>query len=124
MQNTKKWIQICFLFVAAMAWVFFYYLSDTVWDLAELPIPADWFIMPPQIIAFVAAIVTFIILQRNTKVNQFSNEVASELTKVTWPEKKETLMSAGVISVMVAICALILFAFDSLWGTLVRIMYD
>ena len=123
MQNTKKWIQISYLFCAAMTWIFFYHLTDTVWDLASLPIPADWFIMPAQILAFVSAIVMFIFLQRNLKVNQYSSEVASELTKVTWPEKKETVMSAGVISVMVAICALILFAFDSLWGTIVKVMY-
>lgn len=124
MQNTKKWIQISYLFMAALTWIFFYYLSDMVWDLVGLPIPADWFIMPAQIIAFAAAIVLFIILQRNLKVNQFSSEVASELSKVTWPEKKETIMSAGVIAVMISICAVILFAFDSLWGTIVKVMYN
>lgn len=123
MQVTKRWIQISYLFLAALTWIFFYHLSDTVWDLAGLPIPVDWFIMPPQVIAFAAAIVLFVILQRNIKINQFSGEVASELSKVTWPEKKETVLSTGVIAVMVAICALILFAFDSLWGTIVKLVY-
>lgn len=124
MQNMKKWIQISYLVLAALTWIFFYYLSDTIWDMSGLAVPVDWFISPAQIIAFVAAIILFVVLQRNIKVNQFSNEVASELSKVTWPEKKETILSAGVISVMVAVCALILFAFDSLWGTIVRVVYD
>lgn len=123
MQNTKRWILISYLFLAALTWIFFYYLSDMVWDLAGLPLPIDWFIMPPQIIAFVAAIIVFLVLNKNVKINQFANEVASELSKVTWPERKETLLSSGVISVMIAICALILFAFDSLWGTIVKLVY-
>jgi len=123
MQNTKKWIQISYLFVAAITWIFFYHLVDTLWDLLELPLPIDWFVSPAQIAAFITAIIMFIVLQRNAKINQFSGEVASELSKVTWPEKKETVMSTGVISVMVAICALILFAFDSLWGSIIKIIY-
>ena len=123
MQNTKKWIQISYLFVAGITWIFFYYLTDTIWDLASLPI-VDWFITPAQLVAFAAAIILFVIMQRNVKVNQYSNEVASELVKVTWPEKKETVLSTGVIAVMVAICAMILFGFDSLWGTIVKVMYN
>lgn len=123
MQNIKKWIQISYLFIAALTWIFFYYLSDMVWDLASLPVPADWFIAPAQIIAFVTAAVVFIVLNRNRKIEQYSSEVASELSKVTWPEKKETVVSAGVIAVVVAICALLLFAFDSLWGTIVKVVY-
>lgn len=124
MQNTKKWIQVSYFFAAAITWIFFYHLSDTVWDLAGLPLPMDWFIMPPQIIGLASALVLFFILQRSDKVNQYATEVASELSKVTWPEKKETVLSTGVISVMVAICALILFTFDSLWGTIIKILYN
>ena len=123
MQNIKKWIQISYLLVAILTWIFFYYLVDMVWDLVELPLPVDWFIMPSQIAAFIAAATVMVVLQRNAKINLFSTEVASELSKVTWPEKKETLMSAGVIAVVIAICAVILFGFDSLWGTIVKIIY-
>lgn len=123
MQITKRWIQISYLFLAALTWWFFFHFMDTVWDIANIPVPADWFLMPAQIVAFIAAIIVFIVLQRNEKINQFSNEVATELSKVTWPERKETLLSAGVISIMIAICALILFAFDSIWGTVVKLVY-
>ena len=123
MQNIKKWIQISNLLLAALAWIFFYNLTDTVWDLAGIPLPLDWFIMPSQIVAFAAALALIIVFNKNQKINQFSVEVASELAKVTWPGKKETIMSTGVVAVMVAICALILFGFDSLWGTLVKVMY-
>lgn len=123
MQNTKKWIQISYLFLAALTWIFFYHLSETIWDLAKLPLFPDWALSPPQMIAFVAAIILFVILQKNEKINEFSVEVASELSKITWPDKKETVLSTGVIAVMVAICAVILFAFDSLWGTIVKTMY-
>lgn len=123
MQKQKNWILLGYVVVAAITWVFFYNLTDLVWDLAKLPVPMDWFVTPAQIIAFVAAIVMFFVLQKDQRINQFSSEVASELSKVTWPEKRETILSTGVIAVMVAVCAMILFGFDSLWGTVVQWIY-
>lgn len=123
MQNIRKWIQITYLVLAAVVWFFFFNLTELVCDLASIPLPADWFLSPSQIIAFVTAAATLVILNKHVKINEFSVEVASELSKVTWPERKETIMSTGVIAVMVAICALLLFGFDSLWGTVIKIIY-
>ncbi|MBI2975236.1 MAG: preprotein translocase subunit SecE, partial [Deltaproteobacteria bacterium] len=47
-----------------------------------------------------------------------------ELAKVTWPPKKETLLSTAVIAIMVAICSMIIFGFDTLWGTVVKLLYQ
>lgn len=123
MQNVKRWIQVSFVLLAGITWIFFYYLSDTLWDLFKLPSPADWFVMPPQLIGGVAAVILYVILHKNTEINQFASEVASELSKVTWPDKKETVLSAGIIIIVIAICSMIMFGFDSLWGTIVKIMY-
>ncbi|PIR20484.1 MAG: preprotein translocase subunit SecE [Deltaproteobacteria bacterium CG11_big_fil_rev_8_21_14_0_20_47_16] len=50
------------------------------------------------------------------------NEVAQELSKVTWPPRKETVVSAGVIAVLVGIVSLILVGFDTLWQKLVGLI--
>jgi preprotein translocase SecE subunit len=50
----------------------------------------------------------------------FLNDVAVELSKVTWPTMQETVASTGVIIVMVGIASLLMFFFDTLWGTLTR----
>ncbi len=52
------------------------------------------------------------------KVSEFGLEVIVELSKVTWPTRKETVVSTGVIVVMVAIAAVLMFGIDALWGTL------
>jgi preprotein translocase subunit SecE len=91
---------------------------------AKLPVPQDWPFTPADLIGAVAAVAVFIILKRHKKVNQFSSEVLTELSKVTWPPKKETILSTVVIAVMVAICSVILFSFDTLWGTLVKLLYQ
>ncbi len=48
------------------------------------------------------------------------HEVVLELSKVTWPLPRETVTSAAVVVVMVAIASAILSLFDSLWGTLTQ----
>lgn len=67
---------------------------------------------------------TFFILLKSAKVNSFTNEVITELGKVTWPNRKETVLSTGVVSVLVGICAMILFGFDVLWGAVVKVFYQ
>lgn len=123
MQNTKKWIMMSYIFLAALTWVFFYYLTDSLWDALSLPVYPDLFLSPAHMVASVTGIALLLVLQRSEKVNTFASEVASELAKVTWPERKETLLSAGVISIMIAICAMILFAYDSILGTFIKVLY-
>jgi preprotein translocase subunit SecE len=46
------------------------------------------------------------------KVIQFFREVKTELKKVTWPPRKETIASTSVVLVIVFIIALFLFFVD------------
>jgi preprotein translocase subunit SecE len=87
-------------------------------------VPQSWPLTPADVIALVSAVAVFVILRRNNKVTSFVDEVIVELEKVTWPPKKETLLSTVVVAVMVAISAALLFGFDTLWGTLVKLLYQ
>ncbi len=50
------------------------------------------------------------------KVNpgQFIREVRQEVSKVTWPTRKETLVSTGMVFVMVFLAAIFFFLVDQL----------
>ena len=50
------------------------------------------------------------------KVNpgQFIREVRQEVSKVTWPTRKETLVSTGMVFVMVFLAAVFFFLVDQL----------
>ncbi len=65
----------------------------------------------------------FIGLLRNPRSNAFMTEVAIELiSKVTWPEPKETMVATGVVMVTVLIASLMLGIFDWAWSSLIRLV--
>jgi len=122
--NINRLVNVSFAGVALVVFLFFRQIVETAWHIAKLPIPQDLPVMPAELIAFVIAVAAFIILKKNVRASRFANEVIVELSKVTWPPRKETLLSGVVVTIMVAICALILFGFDTLWGTLVKVLYQ
>ncbi|MGE4234596.1 MAG: preprotein translocase subunit SecE [Bacteriovoracia bacterium] len=60
--------------------------------------------------------VLFAVLYKNSKVNSFMNEVVVELlTKVVWPNGRETMIATVVVVITVIIAGIILAVFDWLW---------
>ncbi len=54
---------------------------------------------------------------------KFVREVRSEVAKVTWPTRKETLVTTGIVLVMVFFTALFFFVVDQLVGLSVRSLF-
>jgi len=98
------------------------HVTEFVWDIAHLKSSPDAIIAPTDWIALSLAAVLYIGFLRSKRLNEFMNEVAQELSKVTWPPRKETVVSAGVIAVLVGIVSLILVGFDTLWQKLVGLI--
>jgi preprotein translocase subunit SecE len=124
MEKNRRIALAAFVGLGVVVWLFVRHIMDTVWGVARLPVPQSWPLTPADVIALVSAVAVFVILRRNNKVTSFVDEVIVELEKVTWPPKKETLLSTVVVAVMVAISAALLFGFDTLWGTLVKLLYQ
>ena len=53
---------------------------------------------------------------------QYLKQVRGELAKVTWPSRKETMISTMMVFVMVAIMALFLFLTDQVVAFAVRMI--
>jgi len=105
------------------AGVVFYVVSqitDLVWNWLRLPLMDDWPVAPYLVLSFILTIIAGIVVRKNDKVNIFLNEVVVEMVKVTWPNKNETIASAGVVVVLTIIVALLLLFFDTLWGTITK----
>jgi preprotein translocase subunit SecE len=51
---------------------------------------------------------------------KYLREVRQEVSKVTWPSKKETFTSAGIVIIVVIIAAIILMIIDQSFSLLVR----
>jgi preprotein translocase subunit SecE len=85
-----------------------------------LPLPEEWPVEPIYLVGFAVAAGAGFWARRNERTNVFLNEVAIELSRVTWPARKETVASAGVVALLIGIAAVLLFLIDSLWGVTIR----
>ncbi len=54
---------------------------------------------------------------------KFVAEVRAEAARVTWPSRRETLVTTGLVLAMAAISAAFFFAVDLGVGALVRILF-
>lgn len=54
---------------------------------------------------------------------KFLREVRSEVSKVTWPSRKETAVTTGLVFLMVAIAAIFFFTIDQVIGVAVRMLF-
>jgi preprotein translocase subunit SecE len=54
---------------------------------------------------------------------KFVREVRSEVAKVTWPTRKETLVTTGLVLAMAAVTAVFFFAVDQVIGFGVRALF-
>ena len=124
MQRSKKVTSLIFLACGFLAWLLFREVFATLWVIAHLPSPEGWVIAPQEILSIVVGVVTFVLLIKSEKVVNFTEGTLSELSKVAWPNRKETALSTVVVAILVAICAVILFGFDMVWGAVVRIFYQ
>jgi preprotein translocase subunit SecE len=60
-----------------------------------------------------------------SKVNplQFLQQVRQEASKVVWPTRRETLISTGMVFVMVILAALFFFLVDQVLSTGVKLIF-
>lgn len=82
--------------------------------------PKDEFIVPLSVIIAVVVAVRY---WRNVKVRTMAEEVAEELTKVTWPTREEVINSTGVV-ILTTIFATVFFALmDQFWLWVTKHVY-
>ena len=55
---------------------------------------------------------------------KFVREVRSEMAKVTWPTRKETLVTTGLVFAMATIAAIFFFVVDQVIGLGVRALFN
>ena len=114
----QRWVLMAF--VAAGALLF--WLTDKVVVMAWSKVAEPSTLLASAAAALVAVVAT-IRLYNNESINRLSYEVVGELSKVTWPSRKETQVSTGVVIVTSVIAAAILGVFDLIWSTVTDYIY-
>ena len=54
---------------------------------------------------------------------KFAREVRIEITKVTWPSRKETMVTTALVFAMAAVTAIFFFVVDQVIGLSVRALF-
>lgn len=75
------------------------------------------------VIGAAVALFTTVYVYRRPDVRQWSDDVATELSKVTWPDKTEVTNSTVVVIVASAFATLYLSLLDRFWGFVTNLVY-
>jgi len=71
----------------------------------------------------IIGILTAVRTYRRDAIRNWINEVATELTKVTWPDKKEVTNSTVVVVLTSAFATVFLALLDRFWGFVTNLVY-
>jgi preprotein translocase subunit SecE len=91
--------------------------SDWVWSYVAKP--NDLIV---NVASVSVAVLAGFLAYRNERVFAAAYDVTAELEKVTWPSRKETYAATVVVIVTVTISSIILWGFDTLWGSLANLV--
>ena len=119
MPNFKKWVNLSFLFCGVVTWIFLREIFEVVFNSIGF-IQPQWLLAPSDLAGIAAGAVVFIALVKWPRANIYFDNVLAELSKVTWPDRKETVVSTGVVAVLVAIATLCILFFDTVWAWIAR----
>lgn len=124
--GVERWVQFAYAACAiALAW-FLIKVTEATWTLLadtvdSVPEPNGTIIaVGAGLVAFIVAVATY----RSKKVHTFVVEVCVELSKVTWPTRKETWSQTIIVIVVSIIAAIILGVFDAAWSQITDFIYD
>ena len=100
-------------------------IIDLVWVKVQasrptLGDPRDEIVMP---IAAVIGAALAAYYWKRTRTRQLAEEVALELSKVTWPTKDEVFNSTSIVLLATLFATLFFFVMDQLWNYLTRLVF-
>jgi preprotein translocase subunit SecE len=114
----ERYVQFGFITLCAVAFWILDKVVAIVWDKFAEPQSVQ-----VALTALLISIVLTVYLYKHEKVNSFAHEAASELSKVTWPTRRETWSNTVVVVITSLIAAGILFVFDAAWSWVTDLIY-
>ena len=120
--KTKKIINICLIILCVFLYLVASQIAELVFDWLEIATTRNYLLTLPEIVSIVFCVLVFVLTSRNKRLSEFLNEAVTELSKISYPTKKESGQSAVVVIVMVAIATLFLALFDSVWSFLTQLI--
>jgi preprotein translocase subunit SecE len=113
-----RWVQVAFMGLALFLLWLLDKIATLVWQMFAEP--------NPTLVSVGAALVgglTSVVLYRNARVHQVTSDVLGELTKVTWPSRRETQAATIVVIIASVIAAVIIGVLDAAWSAVTDVIY-
>ncbi len=124
--GVERWVQFSYAAAAiTLAW-FLIKSSTAIWTMLAdtvdtVPEPNGTAIaVGSGLLAFIAAVIAY----RSKKIHTFVVEVCVELSKVSWPTRKETWSQTIVVLIVSVIAAIILGVYDAVWSHITDLIYN
>jgi preprotein translocase subunit SecE len=120
-----KYVHLTFITGAFAAGWLLTKIVSSIWtsmNLAWIMVPAPSAVLSMIIGAGVSVSVAFY-LWKHAQVNKLVVEIVTELSRVTWPTKKELYASTIVVIIVSIIASIILGAFDAFWSWVTGFIY-
>jgi preprotein translocase subunit SecE len=114
----SRWVQYVFVVIAAFVLWLADKLITVVWQ--NWDEPNDVVV---TVLSAAVGVAVALVLYRNEKSHRMVVDVVSELSKVTWPSRKETYASTIVVIVTSIIAAAIVGSFDFVWSAITDLLY-
>lgn len=116
--DNTRYVHLMYLLGAAACAFLLFKISNSIWFLVGDP--NDYILLTASV---AVSVVVAVVLWRHKKVNTLAFEVVSELSRVTWPTRKE--LTAAIIAVIIVsiVVSLILGLFDLLWSWVTDLIY-
>jgi preprotein translocase subunit SecE len=114
----ERWVQLTFVAIALLlVWLLDHVISGVWYFFAD----------PDESVVTLASVLigvfTAAALYRHRPSYTLTHEVVDELSKVTWPTRKETSSSTVTVVIVSLIAAFVLFMFDTVWSSVTDLVY-
>jgi preprotein translocase subunit SecE len=123
--GSERWVQFGFI---AIGITIIFLLTNTLAGIVDLvSTKFDLAAVNPNFITAAGVILGFVAtvyLYRKDSVRGFAREVATELSKVKWPDREETWSNTVVVIITSIVASIILFIFDSTWSWVTDLIYN
>jgi preprotein translocase subunit SecE len=121
MENQQqKWVTLSYLAVAALLSFVALQLGQKLVGAYDLEAKVRNAEMILRMVSILLGAVLFFVLYRSEPATQFVSEVVVELSRVTWPNQKETRSATLLVIIMVLISGLFLGFLDYLWTVVLK----
>jgi preprotein translocase subunit SecE len=114
----NRYVHFGFLAGGLILFYVFYQIIKALWTVL---LPSNMYAVVG--IALVIAGALTIYAWQHPRINSLSREIATELSKVTWPTRKETSAFTITVIVTTVIASTIMGLFDMFWATLTGLVY-